>query len=55
MSFASKHAFNILISHKGSKDSLQVHIFEPQSDKIWSPHKNKEKSKYQIEDQTILI
>ena len=53
ISYQSKHAFNILVSHKGRKDSLQVHVFEPQSDKMWLP--NIKKDKYIIKDQTILI
>jgi len=53
LSFASKHAFNILISHRGSRYNLQVHVFEPQSDKMWTP--NIKKDKYIIKDQTILI
>lgn len=53
ISYKSQHAFNILVSHRGSKDSLQVHVFEPQNDKIWLP--NIKKDKYIIKDQTILI
>lgn len=53
ISYESAHAFNVLVSHQGGKDNLQVNIFEPQSDNMWLP--NKDKNNYKIEDQIILI
>lgn len=53
ISYESAHAFNILISHKGDKDSIQVHVFEPQNDQMWLP--NIKKDKYILEDSIILI
>lgn len=53
ISYDSAHAFNILVSHKGSKDSIQVQVFEPQSDEMWLP--NVKKDMYILEDSIILI
>ncbi|MGV9142082.1 MAG: hypothetical protein ACOC1X_04005 [Promethearchaeota archaeon] len=52
ISYASEHAFNIILTHKNG--NISTYILEPQEDKLWKPG-NQPKDRYIIKDQIILI